>query len=119
MAILRRPTGLRVREEAFIFRLHFIVQESYRDRDTTKGLLHSGEIMLDYGTSCILRGSIGLLFGFQSLFFPGYMKPGLNGLLRQLIGFHGADNVCYDNMPDTGSYRFPPVPLQEPARTVS
>ncbi len=75
--------------------------------------------MLDYGTSCILRGSIGVIFACQTLFFPGDMKPGINGLFHRLIGFCGAGNVCYDNMPDMGNYRFPPVTLQEPARAVS
>jgi len=108
-----------VPEEALCFRLHFIVQESNRDRDKTEGLLHSGEIMLDSRTSCILRGIIGVIFGCQALFFPEDVKPGFYGLFRLLIGFAMADNGFYDKIPDNGRYRFPPVSLQEPARILS
>jgi uncharacterized membrane protein HdeD (DUF308 family) len=46
----------------------------------------SGEIMLDSKTSCLLRGIMGVIFGFLALLLPAEVTLGFYGLFWILIG---------------------------------
>jgi hypothetical protein len=66
--------------------IHFIVGRSNRDQDRTVGFFCSGEIMLDSKTSCLLRGIMGVIFGFLALLLPSEVTLGFYGLFWILIG---------------------------------
>jgi uncharacterized membrane protein HdeD (DUF308 family) len=53
---------------------------------TKNGLICPGGTMLDSKTSCLIRGIIGMIFGFLALTFPEEVKTGFYGLFWILIG---------------------------------
>jgi uncharacterized membrane protein HdeD (DUF308 family) len=49
-------------------------------------VIRTGDRMLDSKTSCLLRGIVGVIFGFMALFIPAEVTLGFYGLFWILIG---------------------------------
>ncbi len=64
----------------------FIVGRTNRDRNRTGDFPDQVKFMPDKKTSCLLRGIVGVIFGFLALLLPEEVTVGFYGLFWVLIG---------------------------------